>query len=143
MLFRIERQDAFDSWDSLSPIKEPFEQALLLLQTGSVEQAEGLIKQAKLAAFKAKELTRDVDRRRVVDMLQKKFEEAKEVMIGSGAFEAASDLTLGSVMTEPSAISVGAAAAQPALRLADLELGKEWEAAVKKELPPTETSPAA
>lgn len=133
MLFRIERQDAFDSWDSLSPIKEPFEQALLLIQTGNVEQAEGLIKQAKLAAFKAKELTRDVDRRRVVEMIQKKFDEAKEIIGGLGAFDAERDLSLGAVMTAPSAMSVEAAAEQGALRIADLELGREWEEVVKKE----------
>lgn len=132
MLFRIERQDAFDSWDSLTPIKEPYEQALLFLQTGNAEQAEVFIKQAKLAAFKAKELTRDVDRRRVVDMLQKKYDEAKEVMIGSGAFEADPDLSLTSVMAAPSVMSVEAAAGQGPLRLADLELGAEWEAALKK-----------
>lgn len=135
MLFRIERQDAFDAWDSLTSIKEPYEQALVFLQTGSVDQAESFIKQAKLAAFKAKELTRDVDRRRVVDMLQKKYDEAKEVMIGSGAFEPdPADLSLGEVMNAPSAMSVEAAAEQGPLRLADLELGDDWEAALKKKV---------
>jgi hypothetical protein len=133
MLFRIERQNEFDAWDSLTPIREPYEQALLLLQTGNADQAETLIKQAKLAAFKAKELTRDVDRRRVVDMLQKKYDEAKEVLIGGGAFEVEKDLSLASAMSSSSVLSVDEAADRGRLRPADLELGEEWEQLIKEE----------
>ncbi len=125
MLFRIERQDEFDAWDSLTSIKQPFDQALLLLKSGNKVEADALLKQAKLAAFSAKELTSEVDNRRVIDLLQKKFDQAKE-FLGQGAFEDF-DSSLESAMKGPGVMSVEEAAGKGKLRLKDLRLGEHDE----------------
>lgn len=122
MLFRIERQDEFDAWDSLTSIKEPFDQATTLVQSGNKEQAEVFLKQAKLAAYNAKELTRDVDGRRIIDILQKRFDFAKD-FLGAGAFEQF-DKSLANAMKAPGVMSVQEAVSKGKLRLADLRLGE-------------------
>lgn len=120
MLFRIERQNEFDSWDSLTSIKQPFDQALLMLKAGNKDEAAALIKQAKLAAYNAKELTRDIDSRRIIDIIQKRFDTAKE-FLGSGAFEKFNN-SLETAMSAPGVMSPEEAASKGRLRLADLGL---------------------
>ena len=117
MLFRIERQDEFDSWDSLTSIKEPFEQALLMLKAGNKDEAAALIKQAKLAAYNAKELTREVDSRRIIDIIQKRFDTAKE-FLGSAAFDEL-DTSLTNAMRASDVLSSEEAASKGRLRIAD------------------------
>ncbi|HKU77098.1 MAG TPA: hypothetical protein VJR02_24515 [Pyrinomonadaceae bacterium] len=120
MLFRIERQDEFDSWDSLTSIKEPFDQALLLLKAGNKDEAAALIKQAKLAAYNAKELTRDIDSRRIIEIIQQRFDTAKE-FLGSAAFEEF-DRSLTTAMSASGVMSPEEAASKGRLRIEDLRL---------------------
>ena len=88
MLFRLERRDERDDWDSLTAIRDPYNKAIEMLQAGNTEQADAFIRAAKAAAFLAPELTRNVDQRRVVKQIQQRYEEAKDDL-GAGAFRAA------------------------------------------------------
>jgi hypothetical protein len=80
MLFQIERQTERDDWDSLNAIQDPYAKAIEMLRIGNTEQADAYIRTAKAAAFTAKELTRNVDQRRVLTQLDKRYAEAKEVL---------------------------------------------------------------
>lgn len=96
MLFRIESRDERDDWDSLSGIQAPYKRAIEMLQAGNTEQANAFIKAAIAAAFTAKELTAKVDRRRVIDELEKAYNEARDlfdsIMRGQNAFEVSTDV---------------------------------------------------
>jgi hypothetical protein len=108
ILLRIDAMSQRDDWEDLTSIKEPFMQAIDMLnaalnepdadkQKGMVEEAQRRLGAAKLAAFRSKDLTKVVGRRQVVDALQRKFNEAKQ-MFGSGAAAPLEDFTLSSVM---------------------------------------------
>jgi len=86
MLFRLERRDERDDWDSLTTIQEPYNKAIEMLRVGNTDQADAYIRAAKAAAFLSQELTRNVDQRRVVLQIQKRYDDAKEQM-GLGAFK--------------------------------------------------------
>ena len=97
MLFRLERRDERDDWDSLTAIRDPYNKAIEMLQAGNTEQADAFIRAAKAAAFLAPELTQNVDRRRVVKQIQQRYEEAKDDL-GAGAFRAAAETSFSDVM---------------------------------------------
>jgi hypothetical protein len=97
MLFRLERSDERDDWDSLTTIQEPYNKAIEMLRVGNTDQADAYIRAAKAAAFLSNELTRNVDQRRVVVQIQKRYEEAKE-QLGLGAFALSEDTNLKDVM---------------------------------------------
>jgi hypothetical protein len=84
MLLRLERRDERDDWDSLTSIQKPYERAIEMLEAGNIEQAEAFIRSAKAAAFTSKELTAKVDRRRVIDQMDRAYEDAKS-LFGTGA----------------------------------------------------------
>jgi esterase/lipase superfamily enzyme len=86
MLFRVERRDQRDDWDALTAIQEPFRKAIETLSSGNNAQAEIYLRQAKVAAFNSLELTENVDKRRVVEQLQKRFD-ARAKALGVGAFK--------------------------------------------------------
>lgn len=97
MLFRLERRSERDDWDSLTAIQEPYDKAIEMLRVGNAVQADAYIRTAKAAAFTAKELTRNVDQRRVVKQLELRYAEAQEAL-QQNAFDEASATGLGSVM---------------------------------------------
>lgn len=107
LLVRIEHRDTRDDWDSLASIHTPYQNALNALQSGNVDQAQVHLKTAIAAALSAPELTKKVDRRRVVEALRAKFEEDKQAL-GAGAFKKAERASLQLLMKE--AISVREAA---------------------------------
>jgi hypothetical protein len=99
-----------DDWEDLTSIKEPFMQAIEMLnaalnepapdkQKGMVEEAQRRLGAAKLAAYRSKDLTKVVGRRQVVDALQRKFSEAKQ-MFGSGAAAPLEDFSLSHAMAQ-------------------------------------------
>ncbi len=82
MLFRVELFDKRDDWESLTSIQEPFQEALNALRDQS--QATHYMRTALLKATLSPDLT-TVDKRRVVDRLLEKYEEAKRVLSFKGA----------------------------------------------------------
>jgi hypothetical protein len=108
LLFRIERRDDRKDWDQLSSIHEPYLNVIKALQTGSVDQAQVHLRTAIAAALNAPELTRNVDRRRVVEQLKARFEQDKKDL-GAG-FAKRVDTSLQSLMAE--AMPAKAAAAK-------------------------------
>jgi hypothetical protein len=100
MLFRLERRDERDDWDSLTAIQKPFERAIEMLEAGNIEQADAFIRTAKAAAFTAKELTAKVDRRRVIEQLEKAYQDANSLFgaRGAQAFEDVGSLKLSNLM---------------------------------------------
>ena len=108
MLLRIDAMSQRDDWEDLTSIKEPFMQAIEMLnaalnepepdkQKGMVEEAQRRLGAAKLAAYRSKDLTKVVGRRQVVGALQQRFTEAKK-MFGSGAAAPLEEFSLSSVM---------------------------------------------
>ncbi|HEX5270987.1 MAG TPA: hypothetical protein VFW33_10885 [Gemmataceae bacterium] len=98
MLFRVEKRDSRDDWDSLSAIQQPFQEAIDLLKAATraktpqlraemVDEAEHLVAAAKLATYQAKELAKEGGPRQVISGLEKRFADAKK-RLGQGAFEA-------------------------------------------------------
>jgi hypothetical protein len=96
MLFRIEAESDRDDWDSLTAIEEPYQQAIEMVQNSVAEadpdlkkkmlsEADRRLGAAKLAAFRAKELTKIVGRNQVIEALGRRFEEAKK-QLGAAAF---------------------------------------------------------
>jgi hypothetical protein len=112
ILVRIEHRETRDDWDSLTSIQTPYQNALNALQTGSLEQAQVHLKTAIAGALVAPELTKKVDRRRVVEALRARFEEDKKNM-GAGAF-ARRDASLQNLMNN--AGEVKSAARKPLIR---------------------------
>jgi hypothetical protein len=110
ILLRIDAMSQRDDWEDLTSIKEPFMQAIEMLnaalnepapdkQKGMVEEAQRRLGAAKLAAYRSKDLTKVVGRRQVVDALQRKFSEAKQ-MFGSGAAAPLEDFSLSHAMAQ-------------------------------------------
>jgi hypothetical protein len=97
MLFRLERRDERDDWDSLMEIQEPYNKAIEMLRVGNTDQADAYIRSAKAAAFMANELTRNVDQRRVVTQIQKRYDDARQ-NIGLRAFSENENPSLSDVM---------------------------------------------
>jgi len=119
MLFRLECADTRDDFDSLSAIQDPLNSAVDMLTLGQVAPAEEFLKKAIAAAMKARELTVKVDRRRVIEELKRRFNEAKSDL-GQGAFRADKQVrSLKQLMTSRDAISVETAANMPTLRTLD------------------------
>jgi hypothetical protein len=100
LLFRIECRDGRDDWDSLSSIQEPYAQAIELLRLNQVTEAETSLRAAVAAAYKAKELTKIVDRRRVVTQLKARFEEAKTDLGARAIARGGSTASLAAVMAD-------------------------------------------
>ncbi len=119
MLFRLERRDERDDWDSLKAIQDPYDKAIEMLRVGNTEQADAYIRSAKAAAFLANELTRNVDQRRVVLQIQKSYEEAKE-QLGFEAFPSTGVPSLGDLML--GAMPIAAAKSLGSLRPEDVGL---------------------
>jgi hypothetical protein len=122
LLFRIESRDSRDDWDELKTIQEPYQEVIKMLQAGQVEQAEANLRRAIAAALVAPELTKNVDRRRVVSQLKAKFEQDK-IDLGQGAFKRA-DASLKSLMAD--AISVKEAASKPEIKAKEAFAGLSW-----------------
>jgi hypothetical protein len=111
VLFRIDALTQRDDWEDLTAIKEPFLQAIEMLNSavaepdpdkkkGVLEEAQRRLRSAKLAAFRSKDLTKIVGRRQVIDALQRKFNEAQQ-MFGQGASAALEEFNLSRVMAVP------------------------------------------
>lgn len=98
VLFRVERRDKRDDWDQLPSIQEPYKNVLKALQSGNVEEAKTHLKAAIAAALEAPELTKKVDRRRVVTQLREKFE-ADKADLGAAATRRV-DFSLQSLMNQ-------------------------------------------
>ncbi len=100
MLFRLERRDERDDWDSLTAIQKPYERAIEMLEAGNLEQADAFIRTAKAVAFTAKELTAKVDRRRVIEQLEKAYQEAHNLLgtRAAGAFDVSEEIKLSNLM---------------------------------------------
>jgi hypothetical protein len=107
MLFRIERRDERDDWDSLTAIQEPFKKAIEALSSGSKPQAETYLRQAKVATFNAPELTENVDKRRVAEQLQARYDDRAKTL-GVGAFKS-EETRLSAVMQSAMKISLAKA----------------------------------
>lgn len=119
MLFRLECADTRDDFDSLSAIQEPFNSAVDMLALGQVESAGAFLKKTIAAAMKARELTAKVDRRRVIEELKRRFNDAK-ADLGQGAFKPEKQVrSLKQLLGSRDAISVDTAAAMPTLRTLD------------------------
>ena len=112
MLFRIERRDTRSDWDELTSIRDPYQNVVKALQAGNVEQAQVHLRSAITAAMAAPELTKNVDRRRVVEQLKTRFEQDKKDL-GAGAFKRA-QASLSALMRD--ALTPEQAAAKPPLR---------------------------
>jgi hypothetical protein len=98
MLLRIERVEARDDWDEITSIREPYQRALDMLTDDQLDAAQGALKKAIGAALKSQDLT-EVDRRRVIDALKKRYNNAKD-MLGAGAFADESERSLEALMTQ-------------------------------------------
>lgn len=128
MLLRVDVVDERDDYQSLSSIAEPYQSAIASLdaaareadpqkQEEKVREAERFLGAAKVAAFKAKELTIRTGRRQVIEALQKAFDEAKE-LLAPGTVDPAVARTLQEAMT--GAISVDEARLKGAVAARDL-----------------------
>src|SRR6185295_16287013 len=109
MLFRVELLDKRDDWEGLKSIKEPFDDALNAL--GNKDQATQFMRTALLRATRSPDLT-DVDKRRVVDRLIEKYEEAKKVSEFRGATQRESQ-SLDQIMRNPLNVKVALAKGPP------------------------------
>ncbi len=96
MLIRVERRDERDDFDSLSSIREPYQQAIDLLTDGELQPAKKALRKAIGAALKSSDLT-EADRRRVIDVLKARYANAEE-QIGSGAFAEEQNRSLGALV---------------------------------------------
>lgn len=96
MLIRIERLDERDDFDSLSAIRDPYQQAIDLLVSGDLQPAKKALLKSIGAAWKSNDLT-ETDRRRVIEVLRKRYADAEQAM-GSGAFAEERNQTLKALM---------------------------------------------
>jgi hypothetical protein len=69
-----------------------------MLTTSELDAAQGFLKKAIAAALKSPDLT-ETDRRRVIDILKQRYNDAKN-MLGAGAFAEGADSSLGALMSE-------------------------------------------
>lgn len=113
LLLRIERRENRDDWDRMASISGPYQNVLNALQAGNVDQAQVHLKTAIAAVLAAPELTKKVDRRRVVEELRAKFEEDKKSM-GAGGFTR-SKTSLQSLMNN--AVDAKQVAGKPVIQL--------------------------
>lgn len=108
MVFRIDTPAERDDWDSLSTIPEPYDDAIGMLekayglpdpdaQKTMLAEADRRFGAAKLAAFRAKELTKIVGRNQVIKALQERYAAAKQ-QLAPGAAEAIVPRKLSQVM---------------------------------------------
>ncbi|HTV03385.1 MAG TPA: hypothetical protein VMF13_22735 [Luteitalea sp.] len=81
MLFRIERMDESDDWDSLLTIARPFRDALAALSHRDMAMAEALVRRALLETYTSPDLTR-ADRPRVCAEIKRTFKEARDAGLG-------------------------------------------------------------
>jgi hypothetical protein len=108
-VFRIDTPAERDDWDSLSSIEEPYQAAIEMLQSALMNpdpelqknmllEADRRLGAAKLAAFRAKELTKVVGRNQVLQALQDRYADAKK-KLAPGAADEPIPRTLSQVMT--------------------------------------------
>jgi hypothetical protein len=83
MLLRVDVFEERDDWDSLETIATPLQEAVRALGDFNHEKADFYLQQAKVATVQAAELTR-ADRRRVIERLDTRYEEAKQDLGASG-----------------------------------------------------------
>lgn len=76
MLLHFEIRPDRDDWNALSSINTPFRDAITALEQQEESKAEVLYRQSLGAALKAPELTK-VDRRRVIELLKKDYQQAR------------------------------------------------------------------
>ncbi len=81
MLFRIERVDERDDWDSLASIASPFRDALTALSHGNSQIADAHVRRAMLEAWTSPDLTR-ADRTRVCNELKRNYQDARNLGLG-------------------------------------------------------------
>ena len=81
MLFRIERVDERDDWDSLASIANPFRDALTALSHGNGQVADAYVRRAMLEAWTSPDLTR-ADRTRVCSELKRNYQDARNLGLG-------------------------------------------------------------
>jgi hypothetical protein len=124
MLFRISVTTERDDFMELTSIKEPYDQAITLLdnplmqnpqqQQTLLEQAQTFLGQAKAKARTAPELT-TAHRRIVREKIQEAFDQAKNEAIGQGLVETKGALTLNNLMAgiAPQEIADAAALGDP------------------------------
>jgi hypothetical protein len=84
MLFKIERRQERDDWDSLTTIQKPFADARRALRDRNTDRAEDLIREAVLMALESPDLTR-ADRARVAQQVKTDFDAAKAAGLGAVA----------------------------------------------------------
>jgi hypothetical protein len=112
MLFRVDVIDERDDWDSLTNIGEPYGQALAMLsdarnaddpELGAKmrKEAEKRYNAARLAAFRAPELTTVVGKNQVLDALDRRWKEAAKQLAGAGAVADDFPRTLQAAMRNP------------------------------------------
>src|SRR5262249_34012738 len=110
-LFRVDVSDSRDDWDSLTTINEPYVQAVEMLSNAKSQEdpelgekmrkeAEKRYGAARLAAFRAPELTSVVGKNQVLAALERRWKEAKQ-QIGEGAFAEDFPKTLKAAMRNP------------------------------------------
>lgn len=78
VLLRVERRDEYDDWNSLTHIQTPYARAVKMFGLGRIGEALKSYKEALAAAANALELTREVDRPRLMLQLEKGFKMARE-----------------------------------------------------------------
>jgi hypothetical protein len=84
LLFKIERRQERDDWDSLTTIQKPFADARRALRDRNDERAEDLIREAVLLALESPDLTR-ADRARVAQQVKSDFDAARAAGLGAVA----------------------------------------------------------
>jgi hypothetical protein len=110
-LIRIDVVAERDDYHALSSIDEPYKSAVAALgeamqqfdeakQKEKLLEAERLLMAAKIAAFKAKELTVKVGRRQVIQALQASFDEAKQLLAPGAADQERVSRTLEQAMKQ-------------------------------------------
>jgi len=113
MLLRLAARDARDDWESLASIQDPYRKAIEMLKVNQSDQAQAYLRTAIATALTAPELTALVDRRRVIEQLKSRYEEARTQLGVGGAF-AAFDDSLASLMENAS--PVGDARLKPEIK---------------------------
>jgi hypothetical protein len=84
LLFKIERRQERDDWDSLTTIQKPFAEARRALRDRNTDRAEDLIREAVLMALESPDLTR-ADRARTAQQVKTDFDAAKALGLGAVA----------------------------------------------------------
>jgi len=108
-LLRLDAVAERDDYHALAAIDGPYQSAVAALGEAVVEfepakqkdkllEAERLLVAAKVAAYKAKELTFKTGRRQVIEALQRSFQEAKGLLAPGAAEQSSVSKTLAQVM---------------------------------------------